>query len=50
MFGLLYDSECNLICAPDGGFTGNGDGRCPDGILSGIEFTKTVWQDERVGE
>src|SRR6185369_12567791 len=26
----LYDSNCNLICSPDGGFTGKGDGKCPD--------------------
>ncbi|MCS6991925.1 MAG: hypothetical protein NZL95_08700 [Chitinophagales bacterium] len=26
----LYDADCNLICAPDGGITGRGDGRCPD--------------------
>ena len=30
VFGDLYDEEGNLICHPDGGIAGNGDGRCPD--------------------
>ena len=25
----LYDADGNLICFPDGGITGEGDGRCP---------------------
>ncbi|HEV6966737.1 DUF6970 domain-containing protein [Roseateles sp.] len=25
----LYDAEARLICAPSGGFTGEGDGKCP---------------------
>lgn len=29
-FEELYDSNCNLICRPSGGFTGKGDGTCPD--------------------
>jgi len=47
MFGLLYDSECNLICAPDGGIAGDGDGQCPEEILSNIENTEIIWQDKR---
>ncbi|MFA7274296.1 MAG: hypothetical protein WC044_10520 [Crocinitomicaceae bacterium] len=27
-FEVLYDSGCNYICAPSGGFTGKGDGKC----------------------
>src|SRR4030095_4118966 len=27
---MLYDAECNIICHPDGGLTGKGDGKCPD--------------------
>ena len=26
----LYDLNCNVICYPDGGFTGSGDGKCRD--------------------
>ena len=29
MFSRLYDSNGNLICYPEGGITGKGDGRCP---------------------
>jgi hypothetical protein len=25
----LYDAQGKFVCAPDGGFTGRGDGRCP---------------------
>ncbi len=43
-FSALIASDCTPICAPDGGFTGGGDGRCPD-------FTRTsctlLWQDDR---
>jgi len=42
----LVDNDCNLLCAPDGGFTGKGDGKC-------IDFNKTkskeklIWHDKR---
>ncbi|MFG6485069.1 DUF6970 domain-containing protein [Roseateles sp. BYS78W] len=29
MFNKLYDADGRFICAPSGGFTGQGDGRCP---------------------
>ncbi len=29
-FNPLFDSECNQICAPSGGFIGRGDGKCVD--------------------
>ena len=43
-YGMLYDSQCNLICHPDGGISGNGDGNCPD-----IDLTKgeLIWEDTR---
>lgn len=25
----VYSSTCNFICAPSGGLTGKGDGKCP---------------------
>jgi hypothetical protein len=44
-FSTLYDADCNFVCAPDGGFTGMGDGNCVPGILNA---TKTlVWKDPR---
>ncbi|WP_139925157.1 hypothetical protein [Hymenobacter sp. DG01] len=45
-FTNLYAADGKLLCHPDGGLTGRGDGNCPD-------FTKTrtdeklVWQDPR---
>jgi len=44
-FDYLYDSECNIVCAPDGGFTGNGSGDCP---IFGADLKKTlIWKDPR---
>jgi len=28
----LYAADGSYVCAPDGGFTGKGDGRCPPDI------------------
>jgi hypothetical protein len=44
-FSELYDDKCNLLCAPDGGITGGGDGRCPS-WTSQPEKT-LVWKDPR---
>jgi hypothetical protein len=44
-FNYLYDDNCNEFCAPDSGFTGGGDGNCPQ--FNG-EIEKTlVWEDDR---
>jgi Domain of unknown function (DUF6970) len=43
-FNLLYDENCNLVCAPDGGFTGSGDGNCPD--FEGNIVKALVWKDD----
>src|SRR4051794_17939573 len=29
-FSTVVDASCNYVCAPSGGFTGRGDGKCPD--------------------
>lgn len=44
-FNYLYDDKCNEICAPDGGFSGSGDGKCPQ-FNGPIEKT-LVWEDDR---
>lgn len=46
VFGALYDTNCNLVCHPDGGITGNGDGVCPDFFETATKI-KLIWQDER---
>ena len=43
-FNYLLDLECELICAPDGGFSGMGDGNCPD--LEDVVKT-LIWADSR---
>ncbi|MBC8051936.1 MAG: hypothetical protein H7Y13_02625 [Sphingobacteriaceae bacterium] len=42
----LLDNECKLICNPDGGFTGAGDGKCTD-FLTARTDEKLIWQDKR---
>lgn len=29
LYNPVYDARGKFVCAPDGGFTGRGDGRCP---------------------
>jgi hypothetical protein len=44
-FNFLYNENCKVVCAPDGGFTGNGDGNCPE---FSNEIVKTlIWEDLR---
>ncbi len=44
-FNYLYNEQCEIICAPDGGFSGFGDGNCPD---FNSEIIKTlIWKDQR---
>jgi len=44
-FNYLYSKNCEIVCAPDGGITGNGDGNCPTFTS---EITKTlIWEDNR---
>ncbi len=45
-FSTLYNSQGTVICAPDGGITGRGDGNCSD-FLSGRKNEKLIWQDPR---
>ena len=44
--GELYDENCNLICHPDGGITGRGDGKCED-FFSARQKEKLVWENKR---
>lgn len=44
-YNYLYNEQCEIICAPDGGITGAGNGNCPDFTN---EIVKTlVWKDNR---
>ncbi len=42
----LYDRNGALLCHPDGGFTGRGDGRCPDFREASSDAT-LIWHDPR---
>jgi hypothetical protein len=41
----LYDAEGTLVCHPDGGITGGGDGNCP--ALGEPLREEIVWRDTR---
>jgi hypothetical protein len=44
-FNVLYDEKCHVICAPNGGITGSGDGNCPE-FIGEIEKT-LVWENDQ---
>lgn len=43
---VLLDEDCNRICAPDGGFVGQGDGKCDD-FFKERKGGELVWKDDR---
>ena len=45
-FYMLYDGSCNYVCAPSGGFTGKGDGKCAD-FNENAKHVKLIWKDSR---
>jgi hypothetical protein len=42
----LYDSTGAVLCGPDGGITGRGDGRCAD-FFTERKDEQLIWQDRR---
>jgi len=52
-FNELYNEDGNLICHPDGGYTGKGDGKCPMNAFSSdtVNLKRTlIWKDDRKKE
>lgn len=45
-YNYLYDKNNQVICAPDGGITGHGDGKCPNFSLD-KNSCKLIWQYTR---
>ena len=45
-YNYLYDKNCTIICAPSGGITGKGDGKCPDFNTEATGQT-LIWKDPR---
>lgn len=43
---VLYDENCTVLCAPSGGFSGKGDGQCPD-FATKARHERLVWRDDR---
>jgi hypothetical protein len=41
-YNEVYDANCNFMGAPDGGFTGKGDGKLPD-FFAEAKSEKLVW-------
>ena len=46
-FSILYDINGNILCAPDGGFAGGGDGKCRD-FFQERKNGVLVWRDTRM--
>jgi hypothetical protein len=40
---VVYDSACNIVGHPDGGFTGRGDGKMPD-FRKEAANEKVIWK------
>lgn len=45
-FNPLWDAQGEVICHPDGGFTGRGDGQCPTPKDAGTQ-AQLIWSDSR---
>ena len=45
-YSQLVDENCNSVCAPSGGISGNGDGKCA-GFSQKARLVRLVWKDER---
>lgn len=45
-YNNLYDKDCNIICAPSGGYTGKGDNKCND-FFPAAKHVRLVWKDDR---
>jgi hypothetical protein len=43
-YNLLYDRCGTMVCAPDGGFSGRGDGLCPD-YVEHVDSSERIWRE-----
>jgi len=48
-FNIVYDSVCNILGYPDGGFSGKGDGKMPD-FKNETSGEKVIWQAEKLNQ
>lgn len=47
LLNMVLDEQCNYICAPDGGFSGNGDTKCMD-YFSTVDCMLIWCRDEEI--
>jgi len=45
-YNSLYDADCNYLCAPSGGITGKGDGKCSD-FADRATNQKVIWRADQ---
>lgn len=45
-FNPVYNLDCTILCHPDGGITGKGDGKCNDFFFLAIN-KRILWKDSR---
>lgn len=45
-YNVVYDENCNYVCAPSGGYTGKGDMKCED-FKENAKEVRLVWKDDR---
>ena len=46
-YNIVYDSVCNILGYPDGGYTGKGDGKMND-FFNEATNKKLIWQKEKL--
>jgi hypothetical protein len=46
-YNMVFDEKCDFICAPSGGMTGKGDGKCAD-FSTKAQYVKLIWKDDRL--
>ena len=47
-YNYIHNENCEEVCAPDGGISGEGDGECPD--LKENVVQTFIWKDDRQPE
>lgn len=45
-YNAIVDTACNYLCAPSGGITGKGDGKCAD-FKTEAKEVKLVWSSRQ---
>jgi len=45
-YNMLVDEQCNTVCAPSGGITGQGDRKCLNFNDSAVHV-RLIWKDNR---